>query len=73
MTDAEERRFDEADDLKKCLAFHAITAFRIRVLFLLARERLGDPAIRHVIREDMTGSAPSRSVMASRLAGGRRT
>ena len=33
-----DRRLDEADDLKKCLAFDMITAFRVRDLSLPARE-----------------------------------
>ena len=53
-TRVEDRRLDEADDLKKCLAFDAITAFRVWDLSLLARERPDDPAERHVTREDVT-------------------
>ena len=53
-TRVEDRRLDEADDLKKCLAFDAITAFRVWDLSLLARERPDDPAERHVTREDIT-------------------
>ncbi len=33
-----DRRLDQADDLKKCLAFDMITAFRVRDLSLPARE-----------------------------------
>ena len=39
-----DRRLDEADDLRKCLAFDAITAFRVWDLSILARERPNDPA-----------------------------
>ena len=39
-----DRRLDEADDLRKCLALNAITAFRVRNLTFLARERPDDPA-----------------------------
>ncbi len=53
-TRIEDRRLDEADDLRKCLAFDAITAFRVWDLSLLAREKPDDPARRHVTREDIT-------------------
>lgn len=53
-TRVEDRCLDEVDDLLKCLAFDAITAFRVRDLSLLARERPDDPAERHVTREDVT-------------------
>ncbi len=53
-TRIEDRRLDEADDLKKCLAFDMITAFRVWDLSLLARERPNDPAERHVTQEDIT-------------------
>ena len=53
-TRIEDRRLDEANDLKKCLAFDMITAFRVWDLSLLARERPNDPAERHVTREDIT-------------------
>ena len=43
-TRIKDRRLDEADDLRKCLAFDAITAFRVRNLTFLARERPDDPA-----------------------------
>ncbi|MYG81630.1 MAG: IS4 family transposase [Gemmatimonadetes bacterium] len=52
-TRIEDRRLDEADDLKKCLAFDAITAFRVWDLSLLARERPEDPANRHVTEDDI--------------------
>ena len=39
-----DRRLDEADDPRKCLAFDAITAFRVRNLTFPARERPDDPA-----------------------------
>ena len=47
------RRLDHADDLKTCLAFDAITAFRVRDLALLARERPDDPARQHVAQDDI--------------------
>ena len=40
----EDRRLDHDDDLGKCLAFDAITAFRVWDLAHLARERPDDPA-----------------------------
>ena len=52
-TRIEDRRLDEADDLHKCLAFDAITAFRVWDLALLARERPNDPASRHVTEDDI--------------------
>ena len=51
-TRIEDRRLDEAGDLRKCLAFDAVTAFRVRDLSLLARERPDDPASRHVAGDD---------------------
>ncbi|MCY4463067.1 MAG: hypothetical protein OXC26_22115 [Albidovulum sp.] len=39
--------------MKTCLAFDAITAFRVRDLALLARERPDDPARRHVAQDDI--------------------
>ena len=53
-TRIEDHHLDEADDLRKCLAFDAITAFRVWDLSLLAREKPDDPARRHVTREDVT-------------------
>ncbi len=53
-TRIEDRHLDEADDLRKCLAFDAITAFRVWDLSLLAREKPDDPAGRHVTRQDVT-------------------
>ena len=44
----EDRRLDEADDLRKCLAFDAVTAFRVWDLTHLARKRPDDPATLHV-------------------------
>ena len=49
----EDRRRDDADDLRKCLAFDAITAFRVWNLSFLARERPDDPASGHVTDEDI--------------------
>ncbi len=53
-TRIEDRRLDHADDLGKCLAFDAITAFRVWDLTHLARERPDDPATWHVTRQDVT-------------------
>ena len=39
-----DRKLDEADGPRKCLALNAITAFRVRNLTFLARERPDDPA-----------------------------
>ncbi len=47
-TRIEDRRLDDADDLGKCLAFDAITAFRVWDLSLLAPEKPDDPAARYV-------------------------
>ena len=52
-TRIEDRRLDEADDLRKCLAFDAVTAFRVWDLALRARERPNDPASRHVTEGDI--------------------
>ncbi len=52
-TRMEDRRLDHADDLRKCLASGAITAFRVRDLSLLARERPDDPATMHVTLQDV--------------------
>jgi len=46
-----DRRLDHADDLSGCLAFDAITAFRVRDLSLLARGRPDDPATWHVAED----------------------
>ncbi len=53
-TRIEDRRLNDADDLRKCFAFDAVTAFRVWDLSLLARERPDDPAGLHVAREDIT-------------------
>ena len=52
-TRIEDRRLNHADELRKCLAFDAITAFRVWDLSLLAREWPDDPASRHVTQEDI--------------------
>ena len=52
-TRIEDRRLDEADDLKKCLAFDAITAFRVWDLTWLARTRANDPAHEYVPPHDI--------------------
>ena len=53
-TRMEDRRLDHADDPPRCLAFDAITAFRVRDLSLLARERPDDPATMHVTLPDVS-------------------
>ncbi len=50
-TRIKDRRLDAADDLRRCLAFDAITAFRVWDLQLLARESPDSPADRHVSPE----------------------
>ena len=49
-----DRKLDEADGPRKCLALNAITAFRVRDLTFLARERPDDPA-RMYVEPDGTG------------------
>ena len=49
----EERRLDHADDLRKCLAFDAITAWRVFDLDRLARVEPDRPAIRVLTREEI--------------------
>ena len=49
----EERRLDHADDLRKCLAFDAITAWRVFDLDRLARAEPDRPAIRALTREEI--------------------
>ena len=46
-TRVEDCRLNHANDLRKCLAFDAITAFRVWDHSLLCRERPQDPASRH--------------------------
>ncbi len=53
-TRIEDRKLDTAADPGKCLAFDAITAFRVRDLSVLARERPDDPAGTHVTDDDIT-------------------
>ncbi len=48
-----DRRLDEADDLRKFLAFDAITVFRVWDRSLLARERPDHPASRQVTGDDI--------------------
>ncbi len=47
------RRFDAAEDLRKCLAFDAVTACRVADLTQLARERPDTPAATVVPQEDI--------------------
>ena len=49
----EECRIDHADDLRKCLAFDAITAWRVFDLDRLARAEPDRPAIRELAREEI--------------------
>ena len=53
-TRVEDRRLDAADDLRKCLAFDAITAFRVWDLTWLARDRPDQPAAGHVQPDEIT-------------------
>ncbi len=46
-TRIEDRRLNDADDLRKCLAFDAVTAFRVWDISLLTRERPDESAERH--------------------------
>ncbi|MYI82968.1 MAG: IS4 family transposase [Chloroflexi bacterium] len=50
-TRIEDRQLDRADDLRKCVAFDAVTAFRVWDLSWLGRNRPDDPATWHVDRE----------------------
>ena len=50
-TRVEDRRLDEADDLRKCLAFDAITACRVMTIERFARSEPDIPA-RHIVDED---------------------
>ncbi len=52
-TRIEDRKLDRADDLGKCLAFDAITAFRVWDLALLAREKPADPAGKYVPADEI--------------------
>ncbi|MDE0521414.1 MAG: hypothetical protein OXH79_05605 [Boseongicola sp.] len=56
MTDhrIEDRRLDEAADLRVCLAFDTIAAFRVQDLSVLTCDSAVDPAIPHVALEDVT-------------------
>lgn len=47
-TRIKDRRLDKAEELRKCLAFDAITTFRVWDLSLRAREKPDDPAHRRV-------------------------
>ena len=53
-TRIEDRHLDTADDLRKCFAFDAITAFRVWDLTHLARTRTGEPARRFVCQDEIT-------------------
>ena len=52
-TRIEDRKLDAGDDLRKCLAFDAITAFRVWDLSILAQERPDEPVSLHVTGEDV--------------------
>ena len=49
----EDRRLDHADDLRKCLAFDAITAWRVFDLDRLAREQPELPAAKALPKEEI--------------------
>ncbi len=53
-TRIEDRHLDQADDLRKCFAFDAITAFRVWDLTHLARTRGDEPAGRFVGKDEIT-------------------
>ncbi len=52
-TRIKDRKLDRADDLRKCLAFDCITAFRVWDLALLAREKPADPAGKYVPADEI--------------------
>ena len=70
-TRIDDRRLDEADDLRKCLAFDAITARRVWDPSILARERPNNPADMPPVTKKRH-SVPSPHTKASRSPGGRR-
>ena len=51
-----DRHPGQADDLRKCFAGGAVTAFRVWDLAHLARTRAGEPACRFVGRDGITGA-----------------
>ena len=53
-TRIEDRRLDQADDLRKCLTFDAITACRVMTIERLARSQPETPASRIVHRDEIT-------------------
>ena len=53
-TRIEDRRLDQADDLRKCLAFDAITACRVMTVERLARSEPDTPASHVVHRDEIT-------------------
>ena len=52
-TRIEDRRLDDADDFRKCLAFDAITAWRVFELERAARERPARPAADVMDRDEI--------------------
>ncbi len=52
-TRIKDRRLDDADDLRRCLAFDAVTAVRVADLTVLARERPETPAAEVLPEEDI--------------------
>ena len=52
-TRIKDRRLDSADDLRKCLAFDAVTAVHVADLTVLARERPETPATEVFPEEDI--------------------
>ena len=69
-TRVEDRRLDEAGDLKRRLAFDATAAFRVWDLSLPARERPDDPAERHVTREDVAALRALAAHLGFKVPGG---
>ena len=52
-TRIKDRRLDSADDLRKCLAFDAVTAVHVADITVLARERPETPATEVFPKEDV--------------------
>ena len=52
-TRIKDRRLDSADDLRKCLAFDAVTAVHVADITVLARERPETPATEAFPEEDV--------------------
>ncbi len=54
-TRIQDRQLNHADDLLKCLAFDAVTAFRVWNLTWRGRNRASELAIRYLEREEIEG------------------